>query len=105
MIWDIDITEAARDDLRDIFAYIAGELRAPDDARRIVRNILAGIQTLDEMPERFRPYPREPIASRGVRVMDVGNFCVYYLPKDGMVSIVRILYRRRDADAILNNQP
>ena len=55
MIWDIDITEAARDDLRDIFAYIAGELRAPDDARRIVRNILAGIQTLDEMPERFRP--------------------------------------------------
>ncbi len=105
MIWDIDITEAARDDLRDILAYIAGELRAPDDARRIVRNILAGIQTLDEMPERFRPYPREPIASRGVRVMNVGNFCVYYLPKDGMVSIVRILYCRRDADAILNNQP
>ena len=68
MIWDIDITEAAQDDLRDIFAYIAGELRAPDDARRIVRNILAGIQTLDEMPERFRPYPRKPIASRGVRV-------------------------------------
>ena len=102
MTWNIDITEAAQDDLRDIFAHIAGELRAPDDARRIVRNILAGIQTLDEMPKRFRPYPRKPIASRGVRVMDVGNFCVYYLPKDGIVSIVRILYCRRDADTILN---
>ena len=102
MTWNIDITEAAQDDLRDIFAYIAGELRAPDDARRIVRNILAGILTLGEMPERFRPYPRKPIASRGVRVMDVGNFCVYYLPKDDMVSIVRILYCRRDADTILN---
>ena len=105
MSWDIDITETAQDDLRDIFGYIANELRAPDDARRIVRNILAGIQTLDEMPERFRPYPREPIASRGVRVMDVGNFCVYYLSKDGTVSIVRILYCRRDADAVLSNQP
>lgn len=52
--------------------------------------------------ERFRPYPREPISSRGIRVMDVGNFCVYYLPKDGVVTIVRILYCRRDADTILN---
>ena len=35
--------------------------------------------------------------------MDVGNFCIYYQPKDGTVSIVRILYCRRDADAILNS--
>lgn len=101
MNWDIDITDAAKDDLRDIFAYIAREFRAPEDARRIVRNILTEIQSLDEMPERFRPYPREPIASRGVRIMDVGNFCVYYLPKDGVVTVVRILYFRRDADAAL----
>lgn len=101
MSWDIEITDAAKDDLRDIFTYISSEFHAPDDARRIVRNILAEIQSLDEMPERFRPYPREPIASRGVRVMDVGNFCVYYLPKDGVVMVVRILYFRRDADRVL----
>lgn len=104
MSWDIDITNAAQDDLRDIFAYITREFHAPEDARRIVRNILKEIWTLDEMPERFRPYPREPIASRGVRVMDVGNFCVYYLPKDGIVTVVRILYFRRDADAVLGNE-
>ena len=103
MSWDIEITDAAKDDLRDIFTYISSEFHAPDDARRIVRNILAEIQSLDEMPERFRPYPREPIASRGVRVMDVGNFCVYYLPKDGVVMVVRILYFRRDADAVLRS--
>ena len=35
--------------------------------------------------------------------MDVGNFCVYYLPKDGIVTVVRILYFRRDAGAALES--
>ena len=102
MSWDIVITDVAQDDLRDIFSYITREFHALEDARRIVRNILKEIWTLDEMPERFRPYPREPFASRGLRVMDVGNFCVYYLPKDGIVTVVRILYFRRDADSVLS---
>jgi len=98
--WQIDVSDAAHEDLRDIYAYIAYELRAPENARNVLRRILAQIATLDEMPERFRSYPREPLSSQGVRVMDVGNFCVYYLPKDGVVSVGRILYCRRDADAI-----
>ena len=68
--------------------------------QNILRRILARIATLDEMPERFRSYPREPLSSQGVRVMDVGNYCVYYRAKDGVVSIGRVLYFRRDADAI-----
>ena len=76
MNWNIEISDAAYEDMRDIFAYIAFELRSPDDARNVLRRILAEIATLDEMPERFRPYPREPMASQGVRVMDVGNYWV-----------------------------
>jgi len=101
--WRIEFSNAAHEDLRDIYSYIAYELRSPDNARNVLRRILAQIATLDEMPERFRPYPRKPLSSRGVRVMDVGNFCVYYLPKDGVVSVGRILYCRRDADAVLPN--
>jgi len=96
----VEISDAAYEDLRSIHAYIAHELRSPDDARNVLRRILAEIATLDEMPNRFRPYPREPLASQGVRVMDVGNYCVYYLAKDDMVSVARILYFRRDTDAI-----
>ena len=62
-----------------------------------------GGEPLDEMPERFRPSPREPLSTRGVRVMDVGNFCVYYLPKDGVVSVGRILYCKRNVDAVFAN--
>lgn len=103
MSWEIEVSDAAHEDLRDIYAYIALELRSPENARNVLRRILAQIATLDEMPERFRQYPREPLASQGVRVMDVGNFCVYYFAKDGVVSVGRILYCRRDADAIFAN--
>ena len=100
MSWNIEIADAAYEDLRNIYAYIAFELRKPDDARNVLRRILAEIATLDEMPNRFRLYPREPLASQSVRVMDVGNYCVYYKAKDNMVSVGRVLYFRRDADAI-----
>lgn len=103
MSWQIEVSDAAHDDLRDIYAYIAYELQSPENARNVLRRILAQIATLDEMPERFRPYPREPLASQGVRVMDVGNFCVYYLAKEGVVSVGRILYCRRDTDAVFAN--
>ena len=100
MSWQVEVSDAAHEDLRDIYAYIAYELRSPENARNVLRRILAQIAALDEMPERFRHYPREPLHSQGVRVMDVGNFCVYYLPKDGVVSVGRILYCRRDADTV-----
>ena len=103
MNWRIEVADAAHEDLRNIYAYIAFELHSPENARSVLRRILAQIATLDEMPERFRPYPREPLSSQGVRVMDVGNFCVYYLPKDGVVSVGRVLYCKRNADTIFAN--
>ena len=100
MSWNIEIADAAYQDLRDIYVYIAVELRSPEDARNVLNRILSEIATLDEMPNRFRPYPREPLASQGVRVMDVGNYCVYYVANDDMVSVGRILYSHRDTDGV-----
>ena len=101
MTWKIEIADAATEDLREIFTYIAMELRAPESARNVVRRILAEIATLEKMPNRCRQYPRDPLRTKGVRVLDVGNYCVYYLPKNGLISVGRILYSRRDADSTL----
>ena len=46
MSWNIEIADAAYEDLRNIYAYIAFELRTPDDARDVLRRILAEIATL-----------------------------------------------------------
>ena len=100
MSWNVEIADAAYQDLRDIYAYIAFELRSPEDAKNVLRRILSEIATLGEMPSRFRPYPREPLASQGGRVMDVGNYCVYYVARDEVVSVGRILYSHRDTDAV-----
>ena len=100
MSWNIEIADAAYEDLRNIYSYITFELRSPDDARNVIRRILAEITTLSEMPNRFRPYQSDPLASKGVRIMDVGNYSVYYRADQGVVSVGRILYFRRDADAI-----
>lgn len=102
MKWDVEIADAAHEDLRSIFLYIAYELRSPDNARNVIRRLLAAIATLDEMPDRFRAYPREPLASKGVRVMDVGHYCVFYVARAGTVSVGRVLYFRRDSDAVLS---
>lgn len=61
MSWSIEISDASHEDLRDIYSYIAFVLRSPENARNVLRRILAQIATLDEMPERFRPYPSSPI--------------------------------------------
>lgn len=103
MTWEVEISDAACEDLRNIFSYIAIELKSPENARNVVRRILAGVATLDGMPNRCRRYPREPLASQGVRVMDIGNYCVYFIAQDGVVSVGRILYFRRNSDAVLSS--
>ena len=65
MSWSIEISDAAHEDLRDIYSYIAFKLRSPENARNVLQRILAQVATLDEMPERFRPYPRKGAGGRG----------------------------------------
>ena len=103
MNWAVEIADAAYEDMRNIFFYIANELQSPDDARNVIRRILAEIATLSQMPNRFRSYPREPLSSKGVRVMDVGNYCVYYIARDGVVSVGRVLYFRRNSDTVIRS--
>lgn len=55
---------------------------------------------LDQMPERFREYEKEPWHSRGVRWMPIDNYLVYYIPNKvtGIVTIIRVMYAGRDID-------
>ncbi|MBQ8401784.1 MAG: type II toxin-antitoxin system RelE/ParE family toxin [Clostridia bacterium] len=55
------------------------------------------------MPGRFRLYDKEPWRSRGLRIMPVDNYLVFYIPdtENETVSIIRIMYGGRDIDAQL----
>lgn len=101
--FEVIMTPAAEQDLREIFTYIATELFEPETAKKLCERISDEIIGLDRMPERHALYRTEPWLSRGLRFMPVGNFIVFYIVKESekTVHILRILYGGKDIDAHL----
>lgn len=104
MSWNIVYTAQARQDLRDIYEYIALELLAPENAARQTQRIMKAIRSLGEMPMRHQLYGEEPWYSRGVRFLPVDNYLIFYLSEEtqNTVNIVRIMYGGRDVGSQLN---
>ena len=89
-------TFQARQDLHDIYDYIAFTLLAPDAARKTTERILETVRSLQTMPERNPLYKEEPWHSLGVRFIPVKNYIVFYTVNTDTVSIARIMYGARD---------
>lgn len=104
MIFDVQISSQAESDLRGIFEYIAFELQSVQNAVGQLARIEESINSLDQMPNRFRAYDKEPWKSRGLRVMPVDNYIVFYVPnhETNVVNIVRVMYGGRDIDTQLS---
>ena len=105
MIYEVITTDQTDADLRGIYEYIAFELLSPDNAAGQLERLEEHITGLEVFPEKFRPYEKEPWKSRGLRVMPVDNYLVFYIPnKDtGIVTVIRVMYAGRDVDNQLNN--
>ena len=104
MIYVVRISEQADQDLRNIFEYIAFELLAPENAAGQLDRLEEAISKLDNMPEKYRRYEREPWFSRGLRVFPVDNYLVFYIPDmdEKTVTVIRVMYGGRDIDKELN---
>lgn len=98
MSFRIQFTADARQDLRDIFEYIAFKLLVPDTAKAQTKRIIDEIRTLDVFPMRHPLYEDEPWHSIGLRFLPIDNYLIFYLPDEEkeIVSIVRIMYGGRD---------
>ena len=64
----------ARQDLLDIYNYIAFTLLAPDAARNTTERILEAVRGLQSMPEKNPLYKGEPWHSLGVRSFRTASF-------------------------------
>lgn len=100
MIYEVTTTDQSDTDLRGIYEYIAFELLSPDNAIGQLDRLEKNIMGLEEFPEKFRHYEKEPWHSRGLRVMPVDNYLVFYIPdKDaGIVTVIRVMYAGMDVD-------
>ena len=104
MIYEVRMTPETKNDLRGIFEYIAFDLQSLQNAAGQIDRLEKGISELNQMPERFRKYEKEPWHSRNLRVMPVDNYLVFYIPDQttGIVTVIRVMYGGRDADRRLN---
>ncbi len=104
MMFDVQISEQADRDLRNIFEYIAFELLSPQNAAGQIDRLEDAISKLDTMPEKFCRYEREPWYNRGLRFFSVDNYLVFYIPniEDHIVTVIRVMYGGRDVDKELN---
>lgn len=79
MNWEVEFTDQARRDLRDILDYITYELQEPQVAVKLVRQITKEIISLEQMPMRYRLYDEEPWKNQGLRCFPVKNYQLSYL--------------------------
>ena len=103
MKYKVIYSPAALDDLKNIYAYIAYILLAPDTAERQVNRIRKEIRSLDLFPERNSVVEWEPWSAMGMRKVPVDNYIVFYLPdkEKRIVLIDRIFYGGQDIENII----
>ncbi len=105
MMYSVKITNQAGEDLKAIYEYIAFELNSYENAEAQLSRLEENILKLNEMPYRFKAYEKEPWKTRGLRMMPVDNYLVFYIPNDDTrtVTIIRIMYGGRNTDKQLDN--
>ncbi len=105
MSYEIRMTPQAQNDLRSIFEYIAITLQSPQNAAGQFDRLEGSIDSLEQMPERFRVYDKEPWRSRNLRIMPVDHYLVFYIPnrEKETVTIIRVMYGGRDIDRQLES--
>ncbi|MCI9225663.1 MAG: type II toxin-antitoxin system RelE/ParE family toxin [Acutalibacter sp.] len=103
MTYEVEIAVQAERDLRGIYEYIANELQSPQAAAAQFSRLEENICALDQMPDRYRRYDREPWHGRGWRILPVDHYCVFYMHDHDrkVVYITRVLYGGRDIENVL----
>lgn len=101
--YKIEITEPAENDLRSIGLYISKELLDPDTAKKVITKIGEAIMKLEELPLRNGLVSDERLCIKGIRKIIIDNYIVFYNAdeQNRLVTIVRILYNKRDWISLL----
>ena len=86
----------ALDDLKDIVRYISFDLEAPRAAKNLIGKIDREVQKIAENPFRCHLYaPLEKLKFE-YRVLNIGNYSLFYEVEKEKIEIHRILYSGRD---------
>ena len=98
-IYKVKIYPAAEQDLMDIIDYL--NTLSPQAALRYYDVLTEQIASLSTMPERC-PHPKDlALTAKGYRYLIVEDYLVFYMVVGDTVQMHRILYGRRNYQALL----
>ena len=94
----------AQQELDGIFDYVSRSLHNPEAARKIISDILDGVEKLETFP--FFGSVVEGMSEHigEYRVAGIRNYLVFYRVSDTSIFVDRVLYKRRDYLPLLGLQ-
>lgn len=97
--YKVKIYPAAQNDMLEVVEYL--NTLAPASAVKYYELLVEQISGLEELPERCPLVRDAQLRLRGYRALIVKNYIVFYVVSGGTVEIRRILYNRRQYEALL----
>ncbi|MDD3919941.1 MAG: type II toxin-antitoxin system RelE/ParE family toxin [Eubacteriales bacterium] len=97
--YNVVIFPAAQRDMLDIVEYI--NTLSSDAAIKYYDLLVEEIKSLSKLPKRCPLAKDTQLKLRGYRVLLVKNYIVFYVVTDKTVEVRRILYNKRQYEALL----
>lgn len=96
-------TEKAVQDFDEIIRYISIDLANPIAAQNLGKKVFEKIDVVREFPDSGAPIDNDFLSDKVVRKLLVDNYIIYYKAHydEKIISIVRIVYGKRNLDEIL----
>lgn len=103
--YSVNVTDQAKEQIKQIVQYIQIELQAPDAANNWTIILEDKMNSLSFMPHRFQRIEEEPWKSYGIRKMEVRSYYVYFWidEENFYIQIISVIYSKRDQVNQLNN--
>lgn len=103
MLYQIDISHRAHQDIEDAARYIAYQLKNPSAAQNLVRRAFGSIDSLEELPARFSVVRDPFLTSLSIRFVPVQGYLAFYQVNEvtQTVHILRFLYGQSNWASIL----
>ncbi len=98
-------TEKAVQDFDEILRYISEDLANPIAAQNLGKKIFDKIDAVRNFPESGAPIDNEFLTDKTVRKLLADHYIIYYKAHhdEKTISVIRIVYGKRNLDEILRN--
>lgn len=100
-MYEIRYLPLARKDLTEIAIYIADHLKAPKAAMDLLNAMDECISRLEQFPYSYKVYQPIRELNNEYRLLPVKNYAVFYVVKEKVVEIHRVIYAKIDLTKII----